>query len=438
MSRLRAWVTGVAGPFRGGGSPARGQAPWLAASWWSHGGRNGPDWTVWPKGRTGWPRATRAARRWTTVGPLPLRRQPDGFTALLDAIVGQQVSVASADAILARMEAAGLWSEAAVAAASDEELRAAGLSRQKARYAAALALARLDYDGLRGLPDDAGGVQGWWRCPASALDGRDLCDVRAGPGRCLCPRRSGLAGGGAVLFGLPERAQGARLARAGRGLERRGGRLRRALLWAYYRAARAGKESDDARADIRAARARRKARRGRWWCSCMAMAPMGPTFWAGRCAGAASAGRGFPRPRCARALRRQSLWPAVVSDPLAGRVQRGGGGRGAGARGRGSERLPRSARWPTRGWRRRRWRWSAFRQGAMMACMSPRAGRSGGGGGGGDFGSAAGARAAWAEVKVQARRSCWCMATRIRWCRFRTWNWPATALVAGGVPPMAM
>ena len=36
------------------------------------------------------------------VGALRLRRQADGFTALLDAIVGQQVSVASANAIWAR------------------------------------------------------------------------------------------------------------------------------------------------------------------------------------------------------------------------------------------------------------------------------------------------------------------------------------------------
>ncbi len=88
------------------------------------------------------------------TGPLPLRRQPDGFAALLDAIIGQQVSVASARAIRARMAAAGLVEEAAVAAADDDALRAAGLSRQKARYALALAQARLDYEGLRAAPSD--------------------------------------------------------------------------------------------------------------------------------------------------------------------------------------------------------------------------------------------------------------------------------------------
>lgn len=88
------------------------------------------------------------------TGPLPLRRRPDGFAALLDAILGQQVSTASAAALWARMEAAGLVSESAVAAASDEALRGCGLSRQKIRYAHALARAGLDYDALRDRPDE--------------------------------------------------------------------------------------------------------------------------------------------------------------------------------------------------------------------------------------------------------------------------------------------
>jgi DNA-3-methyladenine glycosylase II len=85
----------------------------------------------------------------SAVGPLPLRRQADGFGALVSAIVGQQVSTASASAILGRLEAAGLTGEEAVAAASDEALRACGLSRPKMRYLRALACARLDYGALR-------------------------------------------------------------------------------------------------------------------------------------------------------------------------------------------------------------------------------------------------------------------------------------------------
>jgi DNA-3-methyladenine glycosylase II len=93
------------------------------------------------------------ARALPLVGELPLRREEDGFPALLRAIVGQQVSVASARAIWARLEAMGLTEEAAMAVASDEDLRAAGLSRQKARYGRALALAGIDFNALRSVPD---------------------------------------------------------------------------------------------------------------------------------------------------------------------------------------------------------------------------------------------------------------------------------------------
>jgi DNA-3-methyladenine glycosylase II len=88
-----------------------------------------------------------------TVGPLPLRRGQDGFPALLDAIISQQVSVQSAAAIKAKLEAAGLASEKAILSASDDDLRACGFSRQKVRYAKALVEARLDYEGLRTLSD---------------------------------------------------------------------------------------------------------------------------------------------------------------------------------------------------------------------------------------------------------------------------------------------
>jgi DNA-3-methyladenine glycosylase II len=84
---------------------------------------------------------------------LPLRRKADGFAALLDAIVSQQVSVASAAAVWRKMDAAGLTRPAALLAASDDDLRAAGLSRQKARYARALAGSGIDFNALRDLPD---------------------------------------------------------------------------------------------------------------------------------------------------------------------------------------------------------------------------------------------------------------------------------------------
>ena len=88
------------------------------------------------------------------AGPLPLRRRSDGFEALLSAIVSQQVSVASAAAIWARVEAAGLARASAMAWATDEDLRAVGLSRPKQRYARALAQADLDYGRLREASSD--------------------------------------------------------------------------------------------------------------------------------------------------------------------------------------------------------------------------------------------------------------------------------------------
>lgn len=95
------------------------------------------------------------ARALEVTGPLPLRLRPEGFAELLSAIMSQQVSVASANAIWARLEAAGLTTEKAIGAASEDSLRAVGLSRQKARYAKALAEARIDFAALRGLPSEA-------------------------------------------------------------------------------------------------------------------------------------------------------------------------------------------------------------------------------------------------------------------------------------------
>jgi DNA-3-methyladenine glycosylase II len=72
--------------------------------------------------------------------PEPRIRAP-GYQTMLRTIVGQQVSVAAAASIWAKLEVrvgSGL-DPAAVAAAPDDLLRAAGLSRQKASYAKSLA-----------------------------------------------------------------------------------------------------------------------------------------------------------------------------------------------------------------------------------------------------------------------------------------------------------
>jgi DNA-3-methyladenine glycosylase II len=82
--------------------------------------------------------------------PLPLRLTGDGFSALLRAIVSQQISVAAAAAIWARVQAAGMDDPARVWRAGDDDLKACGLSRPKVKYVRALARARLDYPALRG------------------------------------------------------------------------------------------------------------------------------------------------------------------------------------------------------------------------------------------------------------------------------------------------
>jgi DNA-3-methyladenine glycosylase II len=82
-------------------------------------------------------------------GPLPLRLKPDGFDQLLAAIVSQQVSVASANAIWSKMIDGGMTTRTAVLGSDETRLRALGLSRQKAIYARALAEADIDFEALR-------------------------------------------------------------------------------------------------------------------------------------------------------------------------------------------------------------------------------------------------------------------------------------------------
>lgn len=99
------------------------------------------------------------ARALADVGLPPLRPWEPGFPTLLRIILGHQVSLASARAIFARLQAAAhpLTPERLLAL-DDETLRAAGLSRAKTIYARALAEeivhGRLDLDALDQLPDD--------------------------------------------------------------------------------------------------------------------------------------------------------------------------------------------------------------------------------------------------------------------------------------------
>ena len=89
---------------------------------------------------------------------VPEPRSSDrGVTTLLRTIVGQQVSVAAARSMWAKLEAAyGSPPDlAALLKATDEELRLAGISRQKAGYVRSLANLVLSRElDLDALPDD--------------------------------------------------------------------------------------------------------------------------------------------------------------------------------------------------------------------------------------------------------------------------------------------
>ena len=87
-------------------------------------------------------------------GALPLRLRSDGFARLFQAIVSQQISVATAASIWERLRKAKLNNAKAVRTASDAELRACGLSGQKVTYAKALAFEGINYRQLRNMEID--------------------------------------------------------------------------------------------------------------------------------------------------------------------------------------------------------------------------------------------------------------------------------------------
>lgn len=92
--------------------------------------------------------------------PFAWRTRLPGFAGLVRAIVGQQVSVASADAVWARFEAAlgGAVTPETLLALDDAAYREAGFSGQKTKYAKGIAEAtaakRLDFDRLSRAPYD--------------------------------------------------------------------------------------------------------------------------------------------------------------------------------------------------------------------------------------------------------------------------------------------
>ncbi|NBB78465.1 MAG: DNA-3-methyladenine glycosylase 2 family protein [Verrucomicrobia bacterium] len=168
-------------------------------------------------------------------GVPPLRRRPDGFAQLLQAIVSQQVSTHAARAIWERMETAGLTEPAAILAADDAALRAPGLSRQKLRYARALAEAGIDFERLREAPDTevvttltaVAGI-GRWTAEIYAMFSLGRADVFA-------PGDLALQESARRLFNLPDRPREAALRRMAEAWSPWRS-VAAGLLWVYYRA----------------------------------------------------------------------------------------------------------------------------------------------------------------------------------------------------------
>lgn len=170
------------------------------------------------------------------IGPLPLRRRQDGFEAICDAVVSQQISTQAAAAIASRMKAAGLAGAAEIAAADDEILRGAGLSRPKIGYLRAISAADLDWTELRGLPDE----EVISRLTALPGIGRWTADIylkfALGRADAFAAGDLALAESARLLFGLAERPGPKALTelaepwRPWRAVAAR-------ALWAYYRLA---------------------------------------------------------------------------------------------------------------------------------------------------------------------------------------------------------
>ncbi|MCK8484988.1 DNA-3-methyladenine glycosylase 2 family protein [Aliiroseovarius sp. S2029] len=168
------------------------------------------------------------------IDDIPLRLRDDGFGALMFAIVGQQVSTASATAIWARVEGAGMVTPDAVASASADDLAALGLSRPKIRYAHALAGAGIDYPALRRMSSDqvittltaVPGI-GTWTAEIYALFALARADVF--PAGDLALQEAAR-----LLFNLPARPAEKEMRSLAEAWSPWRGVAAR-LLWAYYR-----------------------------------------------------------------------------------------------------------------------------------------------------------------------------------------------------------
>jgi DNA-3-methyladenine glycosylase II len=178
------------------------------------------------------------AAAYAAAGAPPLRRWSAGFDGVVGIVTGQQLSIASAAAILTRLSATVVPLDAAtLLATSEADLRAAGLSTAKIATVRALAEAvacgDLDFDALQraSAEDVRAGLTairgiGPWTADIYLLFCRGDRDAFA-------PGDLALQIGVERLMALPERPVAAELAaiaerwRPWRGVAAR-------LIWAYY------------------------------------------------------------------------------------------------------------------------------------------------------------------------------------------------------------
>lgn len=167
------------------------------------------------------------------LSPLPLRLKPNGFGPLLHAIMGQQVSVASANAIWDKLVAADLVTPAAITGVSQDDLRGLGLSRQKAKYAHALAGSGIDFNDLRNKPNvdvmraltAVSGI-GAWTAEVYVMFSLGRADVFAGGDLAL---QEGVR----MIFALPARPTAKEVAQMAQAWSPWRSVAAR-IIWAYY------------------------------------------------------------------------------------------------------------------------------------------------------------------------------------------------------------
>ena len=88
------------------------------------------------------------------VGLPDLRHNAGGFEQLMRAMVGQQLSVAAAASIWKRLVDAALTTPYKIGEATDEALKAQGLSKQKTRYIRSLVDHNIDFAALENMTNE--------------------------------------------------------------------------------------------------------------------------------------------------------------------------------------------------------------------------------------------------------------------------------------------